>query len=128
MIKNHGTETLLKVVSGKHVWLKKSIVKDLTTKKFRPKSPTAVSLTLTSLSKRLTLIFWQSQPDEKSRDTEHFKNDESICKTVLVKYYDNEFYGKIPTIKSPWKKRHLLVNSKHFLGYVDEINSYGALS
>ena len=78
-----------------------------------PKHPTAMSLTLTSLSKRLTLMIRRQQPDAKGRDTIKLNDDESICKTVMVKYYDKELYGKIPTVKSPTIKLMTL------LGYLE---------
>ena len=98
-INKQATETLLKIVSGKNIWLKNCVAKCLSAKNFRSKSPTVMSLTLTSLFKRLTLIVRRQQPDDKSRNTIKLNNDESICKTVVVKYYGNEFYGKIPTVK-----------------------------
>ena len=104
-------EPYLKRVSGKIFRLGNCMVKCLTAKNLGPKRPTAMSLTLTSLCKRLTLIVRRQQPDDKSRDTKKLNDDEPICKTVMVKYYDKEFYGKIPTVKSPTIK---LMNSKHF--------------
>ena len=77
------------------------MMKCLKAKKFGPKNSMAMSLILTSLSKRLTLIVRRKQPDDKSQDTKKFNNDESICTTVMVKFYVKELYGKIPFVKSP---------------------------
>ena len=78
------------MASGKNVWLKKSMVKSLTAKKFGPKSPTEMILILTSLSKRLTLIVRRQQPDDKSQNTKKLSGDESICKKAMVKYNGKE--------------------------------------
>ena len=56
----------LKIVSGKNLWFKKSVAKCLSAKNFRSKIPMVMSLTLTSLFKRLTLIVRRQQPDDKS--------------------------------------------------------------
>ena len=50
---------------------------------------------------KLTLIVWRQEPDDKSRDSEGFNDYESIPKTVMIKYHGKEFFGKIPTVKSP---------------------------
>ena len=60
------------------------MVKYLPAKNVKPKSPTAMNLTLTSLSKRLTLMVRRQQPDDKSRDTKKFNDDEPICKLLMV--------------------------------------------
>ena len=58
-------------------------MKCLKAKKFRQKSPTAMDLTLTSLSKRLTLIGQREQPDNESQDTTKFNYDEHISTTEM---------------------------------------------
>ena len=88
-----------------------------------------MSLTLASLSKRLLIIVRRQQPGDKSRESKKFNDDESICKTKMVKCYIIEVYDKNQSVKIPTlKKLCSLVNSKLFLCYVDEINSCDTLS
>ena len=55
-------------------------------KKIKSKSPTVMSLTLTSLFKRLTLIVRRQQPDDKTRDTKKFNDDDFFfVKTLMIK-------------------------------------------
>ena len=60
-----------------------------------------MSLILISLSKRLTLIVRRQQPDDKGRDTKKFNDNEFFRKTLMIKYYGKELYGKTPTPKCP---------------------------
>ena len=106
------------------------MVKYLPAKNVRPKSPTAMSPTLRSLSKTLILIVRRKQLDEKSRDTKKLKDDGSTCKPLMVKYYGKEFYSKIPTVKKSNNKNSDVywLTQNMFLFYVDNINSCGTLS